>query len=286
MFALLPPSSITNRLSGAPAQISRAARAPPVNVTARTSGWETRERPSAAGPTRTLTESGGQPASIASSTSWTAVSGAAEAGFTMVALPPMIDGPSLWASRFRGALNGVIAATTPIGRRCENAQRGRPPGVVSVGICSPASRSAARADNRSVSAARTTSRRVSRIGLPVCHVIVAASRSESRSTRPARRSTIATRLWIGRAPATFAPATAVETAVATSTSPASRMGPSSAASNGARWIRSVPRSRNRPPRRERPMRLASLGPMVLCSSSEITMSRSWLARGCLREVAS
>jgi len=43
--------------------------------------------------------------------------GVTVAGFTTTAFPAAIAGPTLCATRFSGSLNGVIAATIPMGKR-------------------------------------------------------------------------------------------------------------------------------------------------------------------------
>ena len=58
---------------------------------------------------------------------------------------------------FSGALNGVIAATTPTGTRIVNASRPSLPGVAATGISSPAIRTDSSADSRIVTAARVIS---------------------------------------------------------------------------------------------------------------------------------
>ena len=49
--------------------------------------------------------------------SFSADSGVTVAGLRITVLPPAMAGPSLWATRLRGSLNGVMASTTPIGTR-------------------------------------------------------------------------------------------------------------------------------------------------------------------------
>ena len=44
-------------------------------------------------------------------------SGVCDAGFSTIGQPAAIAGATLWATRFSGKLNGLIAPTTPIGTR-------------------------------------------------------------------------------------------------------------------------------------------------------------------------
>ena len=60
-------------------------------------------------------ESAGVPASTNSCASIWDNPGVCGAGFQTTALPAAIAGPILWQARLNGALNGVIAATTPTG---------------------------------------------------------------------------------------------------------------------------------------------------------------------------
>ena len=72
---------------------------------------------SADGPTSTLSQPGGSPASCSSSASRSAESGVCDAGFSTTAHPAASAGAILCATRLSGKLNGLIAPTTPIGTR-------------------------------------------------------------------------------------------------------------------------------------------------------------------------
>ena len=72
---------------------------------------------SAEGPTRTLSQPGGSPASVSSSASRSAESGVWPAGFSTTAQPAASAGATLCATRLSGKLKGVMAPTIPIGTR-------------------------------------------------------------------------------------------------------------------------------------------------------------------------
>ena len=59
----------------------------------------------------------GRPASLITSTRAVELAGACGGGLTIVVLPAAKEAASLCASRFTGALNGVMVTTTPIGAR-------------------------------------------------------------------------------------------------------------------------------------------------------------------------
>src|SRR5438132_5751042 len=87
----------------------------PVNVTMSTSGCVVSSSPAAASPVTTLTTPGGKSAASNTSASANASSGVYGEGFSTTVLPIASAGPSFQRSRYRGKLNGVIAATTPTG---------------------------------------------------------------------------------------------------------------------------------------------------------------------------
>ncbi len=66
-------------------------------------------------------------------------------------------GAILWTTVFSGALNGVIAATTPTGTRMVKARRPSLPGAAATGTSSPAIRTDSSADSRIVATARSIS---------------------------------------------------------------------------------------------------------------------------------
>ncbi len=118
MTGVFEPSSMPIFLSPAFFTIASPASAPPVKLTMRTRGSVTSASPVfAAWPVTTLRTPGGSPASSKAFASMRAESGVTVAGFTTTAFPAATAGPTLWATRFSGSLKGVIAATTPIGKR-------------------------------------------------------------------------------------------------------------------------------------------------------------------------
>ena len=112
----------------------------PVNVIARTRSSSTRTSPiSLDGPTSTLSQPGGRPASVSSSARRSAESGVCPAGLRTTAHPAASAGAILCATRLSGKLNGEIAPTTPIGRRNVKASLPSPACDASMGTISPAS---------------------------------------------------------------------------------------------------------------------------------------------------
>ena len=91
------------------------------------------------GPTTTLSQPGGRPASVSSSASRSAESGVADAGLSTTAQPAASAGAILWATRLNGKLKGLIAPTIPIGRRSVKASFPSPAWEASIGTTSPAS---------------------------------------------------------------------------------------------------------------------------------------------------
>src|SRR5512143_1698057 len=108
-------------------------------------------------PTTTLKTQAGTPASSRISASAIAVSGVVDAGFRTSVFPTASAGPTLWATRFSGKLNGVIAETTPRGTRSQYPTRPSPAKLASIGTVSPWIRFASSAENRYVSTDRETS---------------------------------------------------------------------------------------------------------------------------------
>ena len=94
---------------------------------------------SLAGPTRTLSQPGGSPASSSSSASVSAESGVWPAGLSTTAQPAARAGAILCATRLSGKLKGLIAPTIPIGSRSVNASLPSPAWAASMGTTSPAS---------------------------------------------------------------------------------------------------------------------------------------------------
>ena len=139
-FGDLPPSSSVTRLivAAAPAAIDRPTAVEPVNATLATSGCSTSRAPHVEpGPATTLTTPSGSPASSASRSNSSAVSGVSSAGLSTTVLPAARHGASFHEAIVSGKFHGVIRATTPSGSRNVIAT---PPAT---GIVSPSSRSTA-----------------------------------------------------------------------------------------------------------------------------------------------
>ncbi len=111
------------------------------------------------GPTTIFNTPAGRPASRSSSPSRRAVSGVAEAGFSTTVFPAASAGASLWATKFRGKLNGEMAAITPRGWRIKKPFLLSDPRAASMAIVSPWTLSASPAANSKVSPARPASPR-------------------------------------------------------------------------------------------------------------------------------
>ena len=197
IVAAFPPSSRTRRLPAAVLATLWPAAALPVNATALTSGAATKAVPSTAPPWRTCRAASGIPASKRIRTNKVVAPGACGGDFTIVVLPAANEAATLCASRLTGALNGVIARTTPTGKRIVIALEPWPLGQPSVGRTSPAIRRASAAAICIVSAARVTSCVVSLIGLPSSVVSRRASSSRRSSRSDAARSNISARRYAG-----------------------------------------------------------------------------------------
>ncbi len=130
------------------------------------------------------------PASTKSSTSFATTPGDCGGALSTMALPAAMAGAILWHARLKGALKGVMPATTPTGKRSRNASLPAPIAVPSSGTCSPSIRMASSAESRIVSWDRVTSARASLIALPVSRDMVSAMPSARSTTRAAtlRRS--------------------------------------------------------------------------------------------------
>ncbi len=79
----------------------------------------------------------GRPASIAASPSIKALIGVWDAGLSINAFIDAIAGATLWATRFRGKLNGDIPITTPSGNLLAIPNLFSLPGIISIGRSSP-----------------------------------------------------------------------------------------------------------------------------------------------------
>ncbi len=108
-------------------------------------------------PGTTLTAPAGKPASVRISARRRAGAGTCGAGLTTTQFPAARAGATLWATRFSGALNGVIAATVPTGHRVITAMTPAPPGMASGGGLGRGRASAAEAAARSVHGTREAS---------------------------------------------------------------------------------------------------------------------------------
>ena len=132
------PSSSFTFFRGAFATMPQPTGALPVNVTRRGISCTTSASPtSPPDPVTTVTQSSGMPASTRIATSAFAESGVADAGLSTTGQPAAIAGASLWATRFSGKLNGLMAATTPIGTRSASPIRPAPEAVAPIGTTSP-----------------------------------------------------------------------------------------------------------------------------------------------------
>ena len=108
------------------------------------------------------------------------------AGLSTTGQPAAMAGATLWATRFNGKLNGLIAPTTPTGTRRTNPSLPTPASLASIGIISPVSVRATAAENWNVLTARAASTRAVLIGLAASTAIVRANSSwRSRNRRAA-----------------------------------------------------------------------------------------------------
>ena len=91
----------------------------PVNVMSAMSGWSTSALPTVdPPPVTTLSQPSGRPHSSSNiSARAMAENGVWLAGFSTTGQPAAIAGATLWATRFSGKLNGLMAPTTPTGTR-------------------------------------------------------------------------------------------------------------------------------------------------------------------------
>ena len=192
------PSSRLIRFLGARSFSFQPTGPDPVNVIALTRSSSTSTSPiSDAGPTTTLSQPAGSPASSSSSASSRAERGVWLAGLRTTAHPAAKAGASLCATRLSGKLNGLIAPTTPIGCRSVNASFPSPARAASIGTISPASLRASTAANVYVDIARCASTRAAFIGLPASSEICRATSSCRRPSAPATRTRISARLCAG-----------------------------------------------------------------------------------------
>ena len=185
----LPPSSRITRFRPARAFMPQPTDEEPVKVSSLNRSSVTRRSPSARSMGSTDTAPGGTPASTSRRPSVRALSGVLVAGLSTMGFPAAMAGASLWAARLSGKLNGEIAATGPTGTRRVMAIRPWPWGARSMGSTSPPIRRASSAATSKVMAARSTSVRASRRGLPASPAMVRpmASRSAASPAATDRR---------------------------------------------------------------------------------------------------
>ena len=89
----------------------------PVTVTMSVRSWVTSASPTSASPVTTLNTSAGTPASMASSARRMDVDGVAGAGLSTTLHPAASAAPTFHTAITSGKFHGVIAATSPAGRR-------------------------------------------------------------------------------------------------------------------------------------------------------------------------
>ena len=89
----------------------------PVNVRSLKRSSATMRSPSSRVIGRMLTDPAGTPAASMISATASMTSGSLDGGFSTIGLPEAIAGASLWAARFSGKLNGLMAAIGPMGKR-------------------------------------------------------------------------------------------------------------------------------------------------------------------------
>ena len=109
----------------------------------------------------------------------------------MVVFPAAKDAPSLCASRFAGALNGVMASATPTGARWVSAVVPTPRAQPATGSTSPPICRASAAQTANVSATRSSSPPPSLTGLPSSSAssrAIWSRRSRASAAAPSRTS--------------------------------------------------------------------------------------------------
>lgn len=191
MVGPLPPSSSATRRRPLAALISAPTRLDPVKVTKSTRGSRTSAGPTVL-PYSRLTNPGGVPASANISASLLTTHEACGGALSTIELPAASAGAILWQARLNGALNGVMPATTPTGKRSSSASLPAPIALPSSGTCSPWMRIASSAESSSVSCERITSAFASLIDLPVSRDMISATASaRSRSSALTRRNSAA-----------------------------------------------------------------------------------------------
>ncbi len=240
-WAALPPNSSRTRLRPERRFELPTNLAEPVKLTSlMLSSFSASHAASALLSGSTASASTGQPALRITSPSAKAVNGVCGAGLRITGQPAAIAGATLWATRFRGKLKGVMASTGPMGKRCTSPQRPSLPSIRSSGMLSPPSREASSAAVLKVSTARSTSARAMRTGLPASATINCAKRSFCSMSAAATSSRISRRFQRGRARARRRLATAWCTAWRASARVAIVTRPTSPLSHGERTSRASP----------------------------------------------
>ena len=89
----------------------------PVSVIMSTIGWVTRTSPTVASPVTTENAPSGRPASAASSARRIDERGVVGAGLSTTVHPAASAAPTFHTAMISGKFHGVMAATTPAGRR-------------------------------------------------------------------------------------------------------------------------------------------------------------------------
>ena len=125
----------------------------------------------------------GTPASCRTSARSSAVSGVFIAGLSSIVFPVAMQGATLWATRLRGKLKGVIPRITPSGKRRTIPKWPSPGALASILMPWPSSASASAAANRKVRHARSTSASAKVTGFPA-----SATMTSTNSRRRSRRS--------------------------------------------------------------------------------------------------
>ena len=120
------------------------------------------------------------------------------AGLSTSGQPAARAGATLWATRLRGKLNGVMPPTTPTGKRRVKASLPSPTSAASMGTMSPARRLASTAEKVKVDTARWASMRAVFRGLAASAAMVRAKASVRSSRARAARSRISARFHAGR----------------------------------------------------------------------------------------
>ena len=129
----LPPHSSNSGLivlSPVARSSARPVAVEPVKVSMSTAALRASNSPVRPSPGSTFSTPGGSPASNASCPSSRAEAGESSEGLSTTVLPAASAGPIFKAALMTGKFQGVIAATTPRGRRSCNSRAPGPVGAV------------------------------------------------------------------------------------------------------------------------------------------------------------